>query len=63
VYTPGKDNGRADALSRRTDIARTKEITESTILKIQEDESLKPAKTISNLIIKTGINVPEELQE
>jgi hypothetical protein len=63
VYTLGKDNSRVDALSRRTNIAGTKEITKSTILKIQEDGSLRPAKTISNLIIKTGINVPEELQE
>jgi hypothetical protein len=63
VYTLGKDNGRVDALSRRTNIAGTKEITESTILKIQEDGSLRPVKTISNLIIKIGINVLEELQE
>jgi hypothetical protein len=63
MYTPRKDNGRADALSRRTNIAGTKKITKLTILKIQEDKSLRPAKTISNLIIKTGINVLEELQE
>jgi transposase InsO family protein len=63
VYTPGKDNGRADALSRRSDIAGTKKITESTILKVQEDGSLGPANVINNLMMKVGIDVPEELQE
>jgi hypothetical protein len=61
VYTLRKDNGRVDALSCRTDIAGTKEITELTILKIQEDGLLGPVKMISNLMIKTGINVLEEL--
>jgi transposase InsO family protein len=63
VYTPGKDNGRADALSRRTDIAGTKKITESTILRNYEDGSLGPAQTINNLTLKIGVDVPEELQE
>jgi hypothetical protein len=44
VYILGKDNSRADALSRWLDIARTKEITKSTILKIYEDRSLGPLK-------------------
>jgi hypothetical protein len=44
VYTLGKDNSRADALSRRLDIARTKEIIKSTILKIYKDRSLGPLK-------------------
>jgi hypothetical protein len=63
VYTPGKDNGRADALSRRLDIAGTKEITKSTILKIHEDGSLGPSKGLRRLKISIGIKVPEELQE
>jgi transposase InsO family protein len=63
VYTPGKDNGRADALSRRTDIAGTKTKHDSSILRIQEDGSLGPAKYINNLLMKIGIDVPEELQE
>jgi transposase InsO family protein len=63
VYTPGKDNGRADALSRRSDIAGTKEITQSTILKIHEDGSLGPAKGLRRLKMSIGIEVPEELQE
>jgi hypothetical protein len=44
VYTPEKDNSRADALSRRLDIARTKKITKSTILKIYKDRFLEPLK-------------------
>jgi hypothetical protein len=50
LYTPGKENGRADALSRRHDIAGTKEIINTSILKINQDGSLGPAKTL-NLII------------
>jgi hypothetical protein len=61
VYTLGKDNGRADALSRRLDIVGTKKITELTILKVQEDGSLGPANVINNLMMKVGIDVPEEL--
>jgi transposase InsO family protein len=63
VYTPGKENGRADALSRRPDIAGTKEITKSTILKTYKDGSLGPAKYVNNLTMTVGIDVPEELQE
>jgi hypothetical protein len=61
VYTPGKDNGRADALSRRLDIAGTKEIVKNAILKINEDGLIGLAYTINNLIIMIGIEVPEEL--
>jgi hypothetical protein len=63
VYTPEKDNGRADALSRQLDIAGTKEITKSTILKIHEDRSLGPLKGLRRLKISIGIEVPKELQE
>jgi transposase InsO family protein len=63
VYTPGKDNSRADALSRRSDIARTKKITKSTILKIHEDRSLGSSKGLQRLKISIGIEVPKELQE
>jgi hypothetical protein len=63
VYTLEKDNGRADALSRRHDIARTKEITNTAILKFNKDGLLGPAKTL-NLLIKVTYNeVLEELQE
>jgi hypothetical protein len=63
VYTPRKDNSRADALSRRSDIAGTKKITKSTILKIYEDGSLGPLKGLQRLKISIGIKVPKELQE
>jgi transposase InsO family protein len=64
VYTPGKDNGRADALSRRSDIAGTKEIIKNSILKFNEDGSLGPSHTINNLTTMViGLEVPKELQE
>jgi hypothetical protein len=63
VYTLGKDNSRVDALSRRLDIAGTKEITKSTILKIYEDGSLGPLKGLRRLKISIRIKVPKELQE
>jgi hypothetical protein len=63
VYTPEKDNSRADALSQWLDIARTKEITKSTILKIHKDRSLEPLKGLQRLKISIRIKVPEKLQE
>ena len=39
-YTPGKDNGRADALSRRSDYMEGKEQTSKALLKINKDGSL-----------------------
>jgi hypothetical protein len=50
VYTPGKDNGRADALSRRPDIAGTKEVINTAILKVNSDGSLGPAHEINALL-------------
>jgi hypothetical protein len=61
VYTPGKDNGRADALSRRPDIAGTKEIINTAILKVNSDGSLGPAHEI-NALLTVRNDVPEELQ-
>jgi hypothetical protein len=63
VYTLGKDNSRADALSRRLDIAETKEITKSIILKTYKDGSLGLLKGLWRLKISIEIEVPEELQE
>jgi transposase InsO family protein len=62
LYTPGKDNGRADALSRRSDIAGTKEIISTAILKVNPDGSLGPSQTLNNLLTIAPI-VPENLQE
>ena len=39
-YTPGKDNRKADALSRRSDHIETKETFNSSILKVNKDGSL-----------------------
>jgi hypothetical protein len=63
MYTLGKDNGRADALSRRSDIAKTKEITKSTILKIYKDRSLELLKELQRLKMSIRIEVPKKLQE
>jgi hypothetical protein len=63
IYTPGRDNSRADALSQRPDIIGTKKITESTILKVHKDGSLRPTEYINSLVIKVRLDVPKELQE
>jgi hypothetical protein len=63
VYILGKDNGRADALSWWLDIAGTKKITKSTILKTYEDGFLGPLKGLWRLKMSIKIKVPEELQE
>ena len=62
MYTPGKENGRADALSRRPDIAGTKETINTAILKENKDGSLEPARTI-NGILRIGNDIPEDQQE
>jgi hypothetical protein len=62
VYTPEKDNSRADALSRQHNIARTKEIINTAILKVNDNRSLEPAKTL-NLLMQVTSEVPKELQE
>jgi hypothetical protein len=62
VYTLGKDNGRADALSRRHDIAGTKEIINTAILKVNNDETLGLARTL-NAVLAIRNDVLEELQE
>jgi ABC-type hemin transport system substrate-binding protein len=61
VYTLGKDNGRADALSQRPNIASTKIITNTAILKINNNRTLGPARTL-NAILTIRNDVPEELQ-
>jgi hypothetical protein len=63
VYTLEKDNSRADALSRRHNIARTKEIINTAILKVNKDRLLGLAKTLNLLIKITYDKVLEELQE
>jgi len=51
-YTPGKDNGRADALSRRSDHMETKESFNHNILKVNKDESLSANKHELNTTLR-----------
>ena len=62
MYIPRKDNSRADALSRRYNIARTKSIIDTAILKVNNNRLLELAKTL-NLILRVTSEVLEELQE
>ncbi|KAI7201342.1 hypothetical protein KC365_g18742, partial [Hortaea werneckii] len=50
-YTPGKDNGRADALSRRSDYMEGKEQTSKALLKINKNGSLTTnTKEFNNIL-------------
>ena len=60
MYTLGKENSRVDALSRRLDIIGTKEIINTTILRINKDRSLELAK-ILNILFNIENNILEEL--
>ena len=51
-YTPGKDNGRADALSRRNDHMETKESFNHSILKVNQDGSLLANKHELNATLR-----------
>ena len=59
MYTLEKDNSRANALSRRHDIAETKEIIDTAILKVNDDGLLELARTL-NLLMRIGNDVLEE---
>ena len=60
MYTLGKDNGRADALSQRHDIASKKEITSIAILRVNEDRLIRLARKL-NLLITIRYPILEEL--
>ena len=60
LYTPGRDNGRADTLSRRTDLMENKDITDHPILKQQKDGSLVPAQQLAATMI---ITVPGKVKD
>jgi transposase InsO family protein len=62
VYTPGKDNGRADALSRRHDVVGKKTDVFMPLLQENKDGTLGPSKEICS-IFKITTTVPEELQQ
>lgn len=57
----GKENGRADALSRRSNLAGEKEKTFSAILKKAKDGSLEPTAELNNLLV-INQEVPRNLQ-
>jgi transposase InsO family protein len=61
VYTPGKDNGRADALSRRHDVVGKKTNVFMPLLQQNKDGSLGPSKEVCS-ILRITHEVPEELQ-
>jgi len=52
LYTLGKENDRADALSRRSDHIRTKKSFNHSILKVNSDESLLANKHELNAILR-----------
>ncbi len=52
LYTLGKENGRADALSRRSDHMETKESFNHSILKVNNDESLSTNKHELNATLR-----------
>ena len=47
MYIPRKDNSRADALSYRYNIAGTKLITDSALLKFNKDRLLKLVRILN----------------
>jgi len=59
LYTPGKDNVRADALSRRSDYMETKETFSHSILKRNQDGSLS-ANIIEVNAIERALEDPDE---
>ena len=63
LYTPGKDNGRADALSRRTDLMETKDVTERPILKQDVDGFLVPARQLAATLRISIPDIVETLQK
>ena len=54
VYTLEKDNSRANALSRRYNIAETKYKDEGTLFKQNQDRSLELAIEINNFLTITN---------
>ena len=51
LYTPGKDNSRADALSQQHNLAREKTVNKFAILSVNNNRLLGPLQHL-NLIMK-----------
>lgn len=62
VYTPGKENGRADALSRRHDVVGKKTEVKEAIFKINDDETLSPTHEC-NMIMKIRPELDQEFHD
>ena len=62
MYILGKDNRRANALSRRSNIAGTKTVVNETLLTINPNRLIELLQQINN-IITIKHDVLEELQE
>ena len=60
IYTPGKDNGRADALSRRSDYTEGNESKPQRILKINKDGSLSADAQEFNATLRVLRDTSEE---
>ena len=60
LYTPGKDNGRADALSRRSDYMEGKEAVQHSILKTNRDGSLSASTHEFNAVLRIMNDHDEE---
>jgi len=60
LYTLGKENGKADALSRRSDHMETKELFNHSILKVNQDESLSTNKHELNATLRILRDESEE---
>ena len=56
TYNPGRDNGRADALSRRVDIAGEKAKIERPIFRTNEDGSLSPYRHLNTILTIQATN-------
>lgn len=62
IHTPGKDNGRADALSRRRDIAGEKTEVRQAILREGQDGTLEASHEV-NTTMRIANTVPKEQQD
>jgi len=60
LYTLERENGKADALSRRSDHIKTKKSFNHNILKVNNDESLSINRHELNVILRILRNESEE---
>ena len=61
-HTPGKENGRADALSRRPDYIEGKEVVDTPILRQMEDRALVHAKHLAATLHIARPGIQERLK-